>query len=192
MGQLHIASVECNNQEIDRQLKEQFIHGLNDKHILEEIIKKITATSNDDHITSGGVLAWVTRVETQRMQAVVLNTLTESKQLDKIKVSKRAKEDTNRDLVGQMLQWQPCQYCGGVHPPRQYPAYGKMCAGCGQMAHFKKVCHSRRSRVVNEIEVETPQEYSEGEIITVSIDSVHMNKHWSLLTDELEMSEDDN
>ena len=30
MGRLHMAVVECNYQEIDRQLKEQFIHGLND------------------------------------------------------------------------------------------------------------------------------------------------------------------
>ena len=35
MGRLHVA-VECNYQEIDRQLKEQFIHSLNDKHKLEE------------------------------------------------------------------------------------------------------------------------------------------------------------
>ena len=58
MGRLCIATVECNYQEIDRQLKEQFFHGLNDKHMLEEIIKELTVTSNDDYITSGGVLAW--------------------------------------------------------------------------------------------------------------------------------------
>ena len=33
MGKLHIVAVECNYQEVDRQLKEQFIHGLNDKHV---------------------------------------------------------------------------------------------------------------------------------------------------------------
>ena len=58
MGRQCIAAVECNYQEEDRQLKEQFIHGLNDKYMLEEIIKELTATNNDDHITSGGVLAW--------------------------------------------------------------------------------------------------------------------------------------
>ena len=78
MGRLHIAAVECNYLEVDRQLKEQFIHGLNDKHMLEEIIKELTATNNDDHITSGGVLAWAKRVEAQRAQAAVLYTLTES------------------------------------------------------------------------------------------------------------------
>ena len=42
------------------------------------------------------------------------------------------------------------------------------------------------------MEQETSQEYSEGEIETVSIDSVHMNKNWSLLTVELEVCTGDN
>ena len=63
MGKLCIAAVECNYHEVDRQLKEQFIHSLNDKHMLEEIIKELTATNNDDHITSEGVLALAKRVK---------------------------------------------------------------------------------------------------------------------------------
>ena len=90
-GRLYVAAVECNYQEIDRQLKEQFIHGLNDKHMLEEIIKELTATSNDDHIMSWGVLAWAKRVEAQRAQTAVLDTVTESRQFDKIKNSKKTK-----------------------------------------------------------------------------------------------------
>ena len=39
MGRLLVAAVECNYQEVDRQVKEQFIHGLNDKNMLEEIIR---------------------------------------------------------------------------------------------------------------------------------------------------------
>ena len=88
MGRQWVAAVECNYQEVDRQLKEQFIHGLNDKGMLREIIKELKATKNDDLITSGGVLAWVKRVEAQRAQATVLNTLTKSRQFDKINISK--------------------------------------------------------------------------------------------------------
>ena len=77
MRRLHVAAVECSYQERERQLKEQFIQGLNDKLMLEEIIKELTVTSNDDHIISVGILAWVKRVEVQRAQAAVLNTLTE-------------------------------------------------------------------------------------------------------------------
>ena len=162
MGRLWVAAVECNYQKVDRQLKEQFTHGLNDKLMLEEIIKELTVTNNDDHITSWGVLALEKRVEAQRAQVAVLNTLTESRQFNKIKVSKRAKEDTARASAGWTLQWQPCQYCGRVHLPRQCLVDGKMCVGCGKMGHFKKVCHSRSSRAVVELELELSQEYSKG------------------------------
>ena len=192
---LQLAEVECNYLEIDRQLEEQFIQSLNDKYMLEEVIKELTATGNDDHITSRGVLAWAKRVEVQRAQTAVLNILTELRQFNKIEISKRAmedKQDTARALVGQTLQWQPCWHCGRVHPLKQCPAYGKTCVGCGKTGHFKIVCCSRRSRAVNEIEVEMAQEYSAGETGTVSIDSVHMNKDWSLLTVELETFAGDN
>ena len=64
--------------------------------MLEEIIKELTAAKNDDHITSGDVLAWAKRVEAQRVQAVVLNTLTESRQFDKVKISKKTKDGNTR------------------------------------------------------------------------------------------------
>ena len=87
---------------VDKQLKEQFIHCLNDNYMLEEIIKELTAAKNDDHITSGGVLAWAKRVELQRAQASVLNMLTESRQFDKLKISKKQKMTCNShaDTVG--------------------------------------------------------------------------------------------
>ena len=58
MGRLRCAVAECNYQELDRQLKEQFIHGPNDKDMLGEIIKELTATRGNDLITRGNVLAW--------------------------------------------------------------------------------------------------------------------------------------
>ena len=57
MGKLHVVAVECNYREVDRQLKEQFIHGLNDKYMFKEIIKELTITKDDDWITSESVLA---------------------------------------------------------------------------------------------------------------------------------------
>ena len=176
MGRLHIAAVECNYQEVDRQFKEQFIHSLNDKYILQEIIK-LMATKNDDHITSGGVLAWAKRVEVQRTQAAVLHTLTESKQLNKVNISKRTKDDKARTPVNWTMQQQPCRYSGGIHQLRQCPAYGRMCAECSKVGHFKRVCCSKRSRVVNEMEQERSQEFSDDEIEIMSINSVYMNKN---------------
>ena len=56
--------------------------------MLEEIIKELTVTSNNDHIMSGGVLAWAKRVEVQRAEAAVLDTLTELRQFNKVKIAK--------------------------------------------------------------------------------------------------------
>ena len=104
MGMLCVTAVECNYQEIDRQFKEQFIHSLNDKHMLEEIIKELTVTSNDDHIMSGDVLAWAKRVEAQRAHAAVLDTLTELRQFNKVKIAKIPKGDNARAPVIWMSQ----------------------------------------------------------------------------------------
>ena len=126
--------------------------------MLEEIIKELTATKSDDHIPCGGVLAWTKRVEAQRTQVTVLNILIESRQFDKIKISKTVKDNKTRTPVHQTTPWQPCRYCGGIHQPRQWPAHGKMGMEYGKIGHFQKVCCSRRSRVVNEMEQEVSQE----------------------------------
>ena len=54
MGRLSIAAAECSYREIDRQLKEQFIHGLNNKVMLDEVIRELTAKINDEQTTSKG------------------------------------------------------------------------------------------------------------------------------------------
>ena len=65
MGRLCIAAVECNYKEIDCQLKEQFIHGLNDKTMLDEVIREITTKNINEQTTSEYVLIWAKRVEVQ-------------------------------------------------------------------------------------------------------------------------------
>ena len=71
-----------------------------------------------------------------------------------------------------------------MHAPRQCPAYGKMCAGCGKLGHFKKVCQSRKDCTVHEVEVEVSQK---DDKLEVSINSVHVSNKWSLITTDLEM-----
>ena len=100
MGRLCVVAAECNYRELDRQLKEQFIHGLNDKGMLDEIIRELTATNNDEQVISEGVLIWMKRIEVQRAQAAVLNTITESHQFNKVKVTKQTKEDNIRHTPG--------------------------------------------------------------------------------------------
>ena len=116
MGRLCVAVAECNYRELDRQLVEQFIHGLNDKVMLDEIIRELTAKTNDEHVTSERVLAWAKRTEVQRVQATILNDMTESHQFDKIKMAQKAKrypnetnDEHDRSMMPlQILQWDPC------------------------------------------------------------------------------------
>ena len=110
MGRLWVAAVECNYQEVNRQHKEQIIHGLNDKSMIEEIIKELTTEKIDDHITCGGVLTWAKSVEAQRAQVAVLNTITKypeksRKAEQKYQCTRAAHHDNHADtLVGHTHQ----------------------------------------------------------------------------------------
>ena len=64
-GCLCMAAAECGYKEVDRQLKEQFIHGLNDKVMLDEIIRELTSKISSEQTKSKDVLAWATRVKVQ-------------------------------------------------------------------------------------------------------------------------------
>ena len=183
MGRLHVAAVGCNYKEVDHQLKEQFIHGLNDKDMLDEGIRELTTKNINEQMTSKDVLLWAKRVEVQRVQAAILSDITESQKFDKVKVVR--KQATHPASI----RWL-CGYCGSSHAPRQCLAYGKTCAGCGKMGHFKKVCWSRKDHAVHEVEVEVPQE--ECEIEEVSINSVYLSNKWSLITAQLEIQVSDN
>ena len=187
MGRLHVVVAECNYRELDRQLKEQFIHGLNDKLMLVKIIRELTAKNSNEQVTSEGMLIWAKRIEAQRAQATVLNNIMESCQFDKVKVTQKPKEGNVRHTPDRTGQQHPCRYCGGFHALRQCPAYRNTCDRCDKIGHLKKVCWSRKGRAVHELEVNEAQEVNEGEIETVSIDSVHLNKNWSLISAKLEM-----
>ena len=95
-GRLRVTAIECNYQEVDRQLKEQFIHGINDKNMLEEIIKELMTVKSDEQIISQNVLAWAKRVEAQRAQAAVMSTINKSKEFNKIKVSRLTQPNSPR------------------------------------------------------------------------------------------------
>ena len=85
MGWLQMVAAECGYKEVDRQPKEQFIHGLNDKITLDKIIRELTSRTSNVQMTSKDVIAWAKRVNAQKVQAAVLNDLTEIKVFHEIK-----------------------------------------------------------------------------------------------------------
>ena len=84
MGGLQTAVAECNYKEIDRQLKEQFIHGLNIEEILVEIIRELMKCEENITIHSENVLTCAKRVEAQRAKTAVISSLHEVKNFDAI------------------------------------------------------------------------------------------------------------
>ena len=82
MGRLRVVVAECNYKELDCQLKEQFIHGLNDKMMLEEVIRDLTTKGSNDQTISEDVLIWAKRLEAQRTQALILSDITDSQRFD--------------------------------------------------------------------------------------------------------------
>ena len=177
MGRLWIAAVECNYKEVDRQLKEQFIHGLNDRVMLDEIVRELMAKNNSKQTNSENVLLWARQIEAQRAQAAILNDITEVQKFDKVKLIQKPKSRQEPETPRHAYQRHPCKYCGGSHAPRQCPAYGKTCTGCQKIGHFQKVCMSRRNHTVHEVEIEVAPEPNEEDIETVSINSIYLNRN---------------
>ena len=191
IGRLRLSTIECNYKEIDRQIKEQFIHGLNDNDMLGEIILELTKIKDNEEIMSKNVLSWTKRIKAQRVQSTIRNSFTEAKKFNKIKVTKNAYKDSpRRQTQTKMPAKQTCGYCCSSHPPRQCLAYGKTCTECSKIGcHFRMVCRSRKTRAVNVVEQEAVQ-YSAGEhsIDLVSINSIQFSKYCLVLTANLKMS----
>ena len=96
------------------------------------------------------MLAGAKRVEVQSTQAVVLNTLTNSKQFDKVKISKKARWQTQTSSKPDHTV-RAMQVLWGNPPANAVPSIQHDVCKVG---HFRKVCQSRRSKVVNEMEQE--------------------------------------
>ena len=84
MGRLRTSAVEGKYKEVDRQLKEQFIHDVNDNEMLVEVIRELVKCGKYVTIPSEIILAWANRVQAQRVQTAVISSLCESRNFDVI------------------------------------------------------------------------------------------------------------
>ena len=91
MGRLRVAVAECNYREVGRQLKEQFIHGLNDKSMLDEVIRELTVKNNNEQTTGKDVLVWAKRIKAQQGQVAILSDITMSQKFNKVKMVQKTK-----------------------------------------------------------------------------------------------------
>ena len=87
MGKIRVVAIECNYKELDKHLKEQVIHWLNDGDMLAEIIRELTKTE----VTSEQVLVWAERIKSQRAQVAAVNSPSEVKDFGEIHARKANK-----------------------------------------------------------------------------------------------------
>ena len=155
--------------------------------MLDEVVRELMAKNSSKQMNSEDVLLWPRQIKAQRAQTAMLSNLTEAQKFDKVKLVQKSKNRQEIETTCQAFHKHPCKYCGGSHAPRQCPAYGKSCASCRKMGHFKKVCMSKKNCTVYEVEVEVMPEPQEEDIETVSINSIYLNRNRSLITTYLKM-----
>ena len=124
--------------------------------MLGQIIRELTKIHKNTEITSKNMLCWAKGVEAQRALSVIMSSLTEDKEFDKVKITKTSYKDNPRrsSAPKTMPTKQTCGNCGSSHPLRQCLAYGKKCTECNKVNHFRVVCRSRRTRAMNDKEQE--------------------------------------
>ena len=120
-----------------------------------------------------------------------MDSLTKTKEFDRIKIAKGGLRYNGRNMQthAKVLINKSCSYCGSSHPPSQCLAYGKKCADCGKINHFREVHRSRRNTAVhNKEQVPDQCNIEEDHIDTVNINSFIFNGKWLAKTANLKMS----
>ena len=114
-----------------------FISGINDDGMIDEILKEVAMLEDTEDATSECVLLWVHRVEEHRVQKSALNDIREAKGYDIISQNMQKQEHT---ITKMHRKQDKCKYCYTGQLPQQCPAHGKKCSGCGKQYHFRAVC----------------------------------------------------
>ena len=91
VGWLCIRAAEWNYKEHDRWVKEQIINDINDKEIMQRIIKELTTQRNSEH-----VLMWEQRVQAQRVQKKVLDEIKNGRVFNYIHNGKRTERNNEQ------------------------------------------------------------------------------------------------
>ena len=159
------------------------------RRFLGETIKELTTRRGNDTVTSENVLSWVKRVEAQRAQAVVMSTITETKEFDKIYVARHTAKTTQEDQQNPVCHQDRHAGSAAAHTlPDSGQPMGRSAWGVARWATSKKYAEAREPRVLNEIELETIQGNTEEDIKLVSINSVQFNKNLCVLPAKLKTS----
>lgn len=138
---LKLNAKTCNFGQLqDSMIRDQTVFGINDKKVRERLLRETELTLNDavrvyhaSEIALQHAKTFYETAKTRGIDSSAESAVTEKMQrcgMSKMKQQKK-KEVFN------------CKRCGRRHPPKQCPAYGKVCAKCKRQNHFAKQCFSK-------------------------------------------------
>ena len=142
MGNLHMKAMDRKYNEYVRRLKVQFLNGLDDENMVEEMIRELTTLKDNSKVSSEWILLWAQEWRNRGCKMNCWTTSKNQKSLTGLEYTGKKhynngqwKGDGNKK--GIIENW---KYCGTGHLQRKCAAYGKMCNGYGKANHFKVVC----------------------------------------------------
>ena len=98
-------------------------------------------------IMSNQVLRWAERDKVHRSQRALIENLKDNRDFDMVKGKYKEKLRNDRIKMKKSAMvprehMEKYRYCGATHQPGWWPAYGKICSGCGKVNHFRSMCRS--------------------------------------------------
>ena len=162
---------------------------MSSKVMLVQIIRELTKAKESAYITGEQISVWAKRVEAQRVQSAIMDSLTRTKEFIMVMFEKGGLIYNGRNVQthAKVSAKKSCSYCGSSLPPRQCLSYGKKCADCSKINHFREFCRSRRKATVHYIEQEPDQHKEKDHIETVNINMIISNSKWSAITANLKL-----
>lgn len=141
----------------DRNIKSQFIIGINDRDMQNKLLEEIKLSSTVEECLQ------ITRnIEATRLQKDTVNA--NSKQFEEVNkhlprknrdLSRHRGRDYQKSRPGSrnrsLSNTKTCDYCNRKHPPRKCPAYNQNCNKCGRKNHFARSKKCSRNKQVADV-----------------------------------------
>ena len=134
---LRLKSQSCNfGQLSDSLIRDTIVIGVRDKALREKLLSE-----NDLTLERAVQMCQAREVTQSRKRSMDIGVVGDTE----CKVEYISKKDVTAKRCGskesaENRQQRTCGNCGGVHLPRQCPAYGKECHHCGMNNHFALKC----------------------------------------------------
>ena len=119
-------------QHVDSMIRDRIVLGCNDARLQERLLREPDLT-----LVKAINICRATEATKEQLRTIKSATATET--VSEINTRATDKRTQQKSTV--------CQKCGGSHPPRSCPAYGKRCNKCSGISHFAKMCYKNRAEV---------------------------------------------